>query len=190
AVLETSKGIIKLRPFPEQTPLAYENFTGLIKEGYYDGITFHRVMNEFMIQGGDPEGTGRGGESIWGEDFAIESGRNLYNIRGALCMANTGEPNSNSSQFYIVQRKPDGTTAADLIAQGWPEWAANIYETSGGAAWLDKEYGQAEYTVFGQVISGMEVVDAIAAVATDDNDKPLEDVIIVKAYMDTYTAAQ
>lgn len=101
-VMETSKGTIKIRLFPEFAPKTVENFVGLIEKGYYDGLIFHRVIPDFMIQGGDPTGTGRGGESLWGGKFEDEFNPNVKNILGALSMANAG-PNTNGSQFFIVQ---------------------------------------------------------------------------------------
>lgn len=102
AVMETSMGTIKIRFFPDEAPKAVENFKTHAKNGYYDGLTFHRVIEDFMIQGGDPDGTGAGGESIWGEDFEDEFSDKLFNIRGSLAMANAG-PNTNGSQFFINQ---------------------------------------------------------------------------------------
>ncbi|MCI1959392.1 MAG: peptidylprolyl isomerase, partial [Clostridia bacterium] len=98
AVLHTSKGDIKIKLCPEQAPLACENFEKLIENGYYNGITFHRVINNFMIQGGDPTGTGTGGESAFGKEFADEFNGDMYAFRGALCMANRGA-DTNTSQF-------------------------------------------------------------------------------------------
>ncbi len=100
-VMETTKGTIKIQLFPQYAPKSVENFVGLIEKGYYDDLIFHRVIPNFMIQGGDPTGTGRGGESLWGGKFADEFNPNLKNIRGALSMANSG-PNTNGSQFFIV----------------------------------------------------------------------------------------
>ncbi len=102
AVLHTSMGDIYIRLFPEGAPKAVENFKTHIKNGYYDGLTFHRVWNDFMIHGGDPEGTGNGGESIWGESFEDEFCDKLLNIRGSLAMANSGI-DTNGSQFFINQ---------------------------------------------------------------------------------------
>lgn len=99
--ITTTKGDIWIRLFPEFAPKTVENFVGLAKKGYYDGIIFHRVIPDFMIQGGDPTGTGRGGESLWGAPFADEFHYNLKNIKGALSMANSG-PATNGSQFFIV----------------------------------------------------------------------------------------
>lgn len=105
-VISTTKGDVELRLFPDKAPLAVENFVTKAKNGEYDGTIFHRVMNNFMIQGGDPEGTGRGGKSIWGDYFKDEFAFPTYNYRGAISMANSGE-NTNGSQFFIVQAKTD-----------------------------------------------------------------------------------
>ena len=102
AIIQTNKGEIRIQFFPEQAPKAVENFKTHAKEGYFDGLIFHRVINNFMIQGGDPTGTGSGGESIWKKDFEDEPSNELYFFRGALAMANRG-PNTNGSQFFIVQ---------------------------------------------------------------------------------------
>ena len=101
AVIHTSMGDIKILLFPERAPKTVENFVTHSKNGYYDGLKFHRVINDFMIQGGDPRGNGTGGESIWGGSFADEFDEQLHNLRGALSMANSG-PNTNGSQFFIT----------------------------------------------------------------------------------------
>jgi peptidylprolyl isomerase len=101
-VLETNAGDIELELFPKAAPKAVENFIGLVKKGYYDGVTFHRVIKGFMIQGGDPTGTGRGGESIWHKEFENEYAPNLtFDRPYLLAMANRG-PNTNGSQFFIT----------------------------------------------------------------------------------------
>ena len=97
ALIKTNHGDIKVALFPEQAPKTVANFVGLAKQGYYDGVIFHRVIEDFMIQGGDPSGTGMGGESIYGESFEDEFSRELYNLKGALSMANAG-PNTNGSR--------------------------------------------------------------------------------------------
>jgi len=177
AIINTTMGEIRIVLFPKEAPKAVENFTTHAKDGYYDGVTFHRVMNEFMIQGGDPQGTGMGGESIWNEGFENEISNELYHFNGALSMANTGQPNSNGSQFFIVQlhelRQAPDSSLPDLVKQK--------YEEIGGTNWLD-----GKHTVFGQVISGMDVVDAIAAVEVDANDKPVEPVTINSIVITTY----
>ncbi len=176
AIMHTTMGDISIRLFPDHTPKTVENFVTHAKDGYYDGITFHRVINDFMIQGGDPTATGCGGESIWGRSFKDEFHPDLHNLRGALSMANAG-PNTNGSQFFIVQAK---TVAPQLLAQmkqmpdSFPEQVVENYAEVGGTPHLDYRH-----SVFGQVFEGMDVVDAIAAVKTDYNDKPLEDVKII-----------
>jgi len=101
-VFETNQGIIEIKLFPEIAPKACENMIGLIKKGYYDGVIFHRVIKNFMIQGGDPTGTGRGGISIWGVPFEDEVNEDIkFDRAGLLAMANAG-PNTNGSQFFIT----------------------------------------------------------------------------------------
>ncbi|WP_203639201.1 peptidylprolyl isomerase [Levilactobacillus wangkuiensis] len=172
--IETSMGTIQLQLFPEQAPKTVENFVTHAKAGYYDGLTFHRVIPNFMIQGGDPTGTGMGGESIWGQPFEDEFSQELYNLRGAVSMANAG-PNTNGSQFFIVQDK-DMTEQmqAQMKDAGFPEEIVDAYK-DGGTPWLDFRH-----TVFGQVIAGMDVVDAIAKVKTDASDQPATPVTMDK----------
>jgi len=101
-VLETNRGNIEIELMPDVAPKACENFTKLVEKGYYDGLIFHRVIKGFMIQGGDPTGTGMGGESIWGKPFADEfNAKAKFNSPGILAMANSG-PNTNGSQFFIT----------------------------------------------------------------------------------------
>lgn len=172
ATIKTNHGEIVIQLFPEQAPKTVENFVGLAKKGYYDGVIFHRVINDFMIQGGDPTGTGMGGESIWGAPFEDEFSNELFNIRGALSMANAG-PATNGSQFFIVQNQNvPAQMAGQMEAAGYPKEIIAAYE-NGGTPWLDHRH-----TVFGQVTSGMDVVDEIAAVERDMADKPKEDVVI------------
>lgn len=172
--LATSMGTIQMQLFPEQAPKTVENFVTHAKAGYYDGLTFHRVIPNFMIQGGDPTGTGMGGESIWGQPFADEFSPELYNLRGAVSMANAG-PNTNGSQFFIVQ---DTDMTEQMQGQmrdaGFPEEIVKAYQ-NGGTPWLDFRH-----TVFGQVITGMDVVDAIAKVDTDASDQPATPVTMDK----------
>ncbi len=179
AIMTTNRGVIKIKLFPEQAPKTVENFTTHAKNGYYEGIIFHRVINDFMIQGGDPTGTGRGGESIWGSSFEDEFDLNLHNLNGALSMANAG-PNTNGSQFFIVQAS---SVDARLLSQmkqigeqgGFPEQTVADYEAVGGTPWLDFKH-----SVFGQVYEGMDVVNAIATTRVDMLDKPFDDVVIEK----------
>lgn len=169
ADLTTSMGVISVKLFPEYAPKAVENFVELSKKGYYDETIFHRVIQDFMIQGGDPEGTGLGGESIWGKPFAVEVSDHLYHVRGALSMAKTNEPVSIGSQFFIIQNQQDMSSSA---SDSTPNEIVKAYE-NGGYPTLDESY-----TVFGQVISGMEIVDKIAALETDSNDLPTKPVTI------------
>jgi len=151
-VLETNRGNIELKLFPDIAPLACENFIGLVEKGYYNGIIFHRVIKDFIIQAGDPTGTGAGGESIWGDrPFADEFSDKLqFDKPGVLAMANSG-PDTNKSQFFITV-KP--------------------------TPWLNRKH-----TIFGEVVSGMDVVKKIETVPTGENDKPKEEQKIIKAYI-------
>ena len=176
AIIKTNMGEIKIKLFPQFAPKTVENFTTHAKNGYYDGLIFHRVIKDFMIQGGDPTGTGCGGESIWGRSFEDEFTGELHNLRGALSMANAG-PNTNGSQFFIVQAN---SCPEDFIMQMkqidekvFPNECVEAYEEIGGTPWLDFRH-----TVFGQVYDGMDVVDAIATLPTKSQDKPASDVII------------
>ena len=222
AVIEVENyGTIRAVLFEEDAPKAVENFITHAEEGYYDGLTFHRVIDDFMIQGGDPAGDGTGGESIWGEPFEDEFTDNLWNFRGALSMANSGQ-DSNGSQFFIVQAGDTESMTeeyfdsieeensksvnqkvndqleiyemygysgsildqveAELRQQyenankgetNFPDEVKPFYQQVGGTPWLDKMH-----TVFGQVVEGMDIVDEIADVSTDDNSKPNNDVVI------------
>ena len=185
AIMHTSMGDISIRLFPDKTPKTFENFTTHAKNGYYNGLKFHRVIKDFMIQGGDPEGTGRGGESIWGSSFDDEPDIELRNYCGALSMANAG-PNTNGSQFFIVQaasapdnmlRQMRGMTAE----QGYPAEVTENYAKVGGTPWLDFRN-----TVVGQVYDGMDVVNAIASVPTAAGDMPREDVTVTSIDIRTY----
>ena len=165
-------GDIKVKFFKEYAPKAVENFITHAKDGYYNGVSFHRVINDFMIQGGDPTGTGAGGESIWNKDFEDEFTYHLVPYRGALCMANAGS-NTNGSQFFIEQAKYDESTAKQLSQYGYPDNILEAYKTYGGSMHL---FGR--HTVFGQVYEGMDVVDKIAVAETDANDKPVNAITI------------
>ncbi|MDO8662895.1 MAG: peptidylprolyl isomerase [Candidatus Omnitrophota bacterium] len=150
-VLETNQGLIEIKLMPDVAPKACENFTKLAEKGYYNGLIFHRVIKGFMIQGGDPTGTGSGGNSIWGKAFEDEvSPSAKFDKPGILAMANAG-PNTNGSQFFI-------TTAATL--------------------WLNMRH-----TIFGEVISGYDVVQKIENTQTNPSDRPLSEQKIIKAYL-------
>ena len=178
--IKTNMGDMDIILFPEIAPKTVENFVTHAKKGYYDGIIFHRVIEDFMIQGGDPLGTGMGGESIWGKPFEDEFDVNYRHFTGALSMANSG-PNTNGSQFFIVTAKNNVTK--DIIDQmrkagegnGFPEEVVNAYEKVGGTYHLD-----GRHTVFGQVVAGQEIAEKISKVEKNAQDKPLNDVIIEK----------
>jgi len=142
ATLQTNHGPIQVELFSEDAPKTVGNFEDLARKGFYDGLTFHRVIDDFMIQGGCPRGDGTGGPG-----YTFEDEPNEHRIaRGALAMANAG-PDTNGSQFFIV--------------------------TAEACPWLD-----GKHTVFGQVVEGMDVVDAITALPKDSRDRPSEPVVI------------
>ena len=206
AVITTNQGEVRMMFYPEEAPKAIENFKTLAKQGYYDGLTFHRVINNFMIQTGDPTGTGAGGESIWGEDFEDEISPKLHFFKGAVAMANRG-PNTNGSQFFIVQAPSVNEQALSILKEArdgeedlkieigankvvslkeiFTDEVLEYYQTHGGTLELERAFGS-PYTIFGQVYEGLDTVDAIAAVKTDKDDRPLEDVIIEKIEFQTY----
>jgi peptidyl-prolyl cis-trans isomerase B (cyclophilin B) len=142
ATLHTNHGAIAIELFADDAPKTVANFEKLAGDGFYDGVIFHRIIPDFMVQGGDPTGTGSGGP---GYQFEDEFNDHKV-VRGALAMANAG-PNTNGSQFFIV--------------------------TAESCPWLDRKH-----TVFGQVTSGMDVIDTISALPTDGRDKPHDDVVI------------
>lgn len=187
AILSTNLGDMRIRMLTEDAPKAVENFTTHARNGYYEGVIFHRVIPHFMIQGGDPDGTGMGGESIWGAPFQDEFTLSAFNFRGALSMANSGA-NTNGSQFFIVQAGVEDIGIGDakqteelLAANGWPAEAAKAYGAVGGTPHLDQKH-----TVFGQLYQGFDVLDKIANVAVGEDDKPVEDVVIQKVTIETY----
>lgn len=175
ATIKTDKGDIKVILYPKYAPLAVENFVTHAENGYYDGVTFHRVVEDFVIQSGDPTGTGGGGDSIWQLPFSDEFSDRLHHYTGALSMANTGS-DTNRSQFFIVTSMPKGINdeIVGLMEEaGWREGIIDAYKQAGGAPNLDYRY-----TVFGQVYEGLEVAFAINSVKTDDNEKPKDDIVI------------
>ena len=150
-ILETNQGEIEIKLMPEIAPKACENFTKLAEKGYYDGIIFHRVIKNFMIQTGDPAGTGRGGSSIWGKPFEDEVTPDVvFDKAGLVAMANAG-PNTNGSQFFITTEK---------------------------TPWLNMRH-----TIFGEVISGYDVVEKIENAPTDSSDRPVKEQKIIRAYL-------
>lgn len=174
--IKTNMGDMTFVLFPEVAPKAVENFTTHAKEGYYNGIIFHRIIKDFMIQGGDPTGTGMGGESIWNKNFQDEFAIDARNYYGALSMANAG-PNTNGSQFFIVQASDCPSQLLDqmedLKDNGFPQEVIDNYKAVGGTPWLDFHH-----TVFGQIVEGKDVLEDIAHVRTGMQDKPLHDVVI------------
>lgn len=198
AIVKTSAGDIKIRFYPEEAPLAVENFKELAKTDYYDGVIFHRVIDNFMIQAGDPTGTGTGGTSYLGEKFEDQISPKLHFYRGALAMANSG-PDTNGSQFFIVQNPEVNIDAIETIRHKinedeefkvvfkdnieyklldiFPETVLEHYENNGGHIELEYIFGGV-YTIFGQAFEGLDIVDAIAGVETNSSDKPLEDIVI------------
>ncbi len=157
-VFETTQGIFEIQLKPEIAPKACENFIKLIKKNYYNGIIFHRIIKDFMIQGGDPTGTGSGGESIWGKSFEDEYDVNIkFNKPGILAMANRG-PNTNGSQFFI---------------------------TTAETPWLNQKH-----TIFGEVITGYNVIVKLENVKKDPRDKPLDDQKIIRVYVKQQESAK
>ena len=174
ATIKTNHGDLVIKLFPDHAPLTVTNFVNLAKSGYYDGVIFHRIIKDFMIQGGDPTGTGMGGESSFGGSFHDEFSEELYNLRGALSMANAG-PDTNGSQFFIVQTPEIPYAKKELERGGWPAPIAEAYAENGGTPHLDRRH-----TVFGQLVDedSYKVLDEIANVEVGAQDKPLEDVVI------------
>lgn len=171
--IKTNHGDIHIQLFDDLAPKTVKNFVELAKKGYYDGVTFHRVIPDFMIQGGDPTGTGAGGESIYGQAFEDEFSNQLFNFNGALSMANAG-PNTNGSQFFIVTNENLTTNLPEQMeAAGYPQEIIDFYQEHGGTPWLDHHH-----TVFGQVTDGMKVAKEISRVPRDMSDRPKDKVVI------------
>ena len=204
--MHTSMGDITMRFFPTEAPQAVENFLTHAWNGYYNGLNFHRVIDGFMMQGGCPEGTGAGGESIWGGSFGQELSGDLRHFRGALAMAQSAAPNSIGSQFYIVQSTdidpnsyaqfrsfleqqdevwdyPDGSSVT--VGEVFTEESLNHFINHGGTPFLDWHFSDNPHTVFGHVVSGMDVVDAIVSVPTQ-NDQPITPITIDSFTFFTY----
>ncbi|QDS70574.1 heme binding [Venturia effusa] len=149
--LETSRGLITVELYEKHAPKTCKNFAQLAERGYYNGVIFHRVIPDFMIQGGDPTGTGRGGASIYGDKFEDEIKPDLKHTgAGILSMANSG-PNTNGSQFFI---------------------------TLAPTPWLD-----GKHTIFGRVSDGIKIVKILGMTQTDRDDKPIQDIKIITAYV-------
>lgn len=187
-------GEIKIKLFPEYAEKGVENFVGLAQKGYYDNLTYHRVIKDFMIQGGDPMGTGMGGESLWGGKFDGGTDAHLIHAAGAVAYANSGNTSTNGSQFYIVTGQVySDSDFADLAQRGYTfsDQAKEIYSTAGGTPWLD-----GGYTVFGQVYDGLDVVYKISEVETYSipeqgrSDIPSTDVVIESVKVGTYDGGE
>ena len=172
----TNLGVIDIELDPEHAPITCANFENYVKSGFYNGTIFHRVIRGFMIQGGDPTGTGCGGESIWGTPFQDEFNLDARNYYGALSMANSG-PNTNGSQFFIVQAKEVPNTLIEQMEElkdnGYPQQVIDKYKEVGGTPWLDFHH-----TVFGEITDGTDVLEDIASTRTGMGDKPVYDVVI------------
>ena len=154
-VIEMENGdVMKIELYPQTAPITVANFTKLVKEGFYDGLIFHRVIPGFMIQGGDPTGTGMGGskENIKGEFAANGVNNPLKHTRGVISMARATNPDSASSQFFIMHR--------------------------------DAPHLDGSYAAFGKVVEGIEAVDRIAMVRTDRRDKPVENQVMKRVYIE------
>lgn len=201
AVMTIKTGeVIKIRFFPDEAPKAVYNFKLHAIQGYYDGLTFHRVMENFMIQGGSPDGTGTDGVSVWDQDFEDEFASNLVNIDGSLSMANRG-PTTNGSQFFInCTNTPVQSSLWSQYEQAFEEFQEvykenkeyidsnpslktldmekvnddykKLYEAQGGNVHLDGAYSTngTGHTVFGQVFEGMDSVYALSQAETDPNN--------------------
>lgn len=197
AVLETSLGTIVLQLYTADAPQHAANFKKLIREGFYTGTAFHRVIPNFMVQGGDPNSkdTDPNNDGIGGPGYTIPAEIGRIHKRGALAAARQGDQvnpkkASSGSQFYIVQNGPVTAEMLNRIEsqmqmQGKSDFKftdeqRTVYTTIGGTPFLD-----GEYTVFGETLSGLDVVDKIAALQRGPRDRPLENITIQKAYIDT-----
>ena len=196
AVIHTNMGDITVKFFPKSAPKAVENFITHAQNGYYDGVIFHRVIEDFMIQSGDPDGDGTGGESIWGGYFEDEFDTDLHHFTGALSMANGG-PDTNGSQFFIIQSNAEAmteTTRKNMIGWGLKNKLIEQYMAVGGAPHLDHESAVSGdgHVIFGQVVQGMDVVEAIAKVrvimnnSATERSKPKDDIVISSIELTTW----
>ena len=198
-VMETTMGTIELKLYDE-TPLHRDNFVQLVKENAFDSLLFHRVIQDFMIQGGDPDSKHAAPGVLLGEgdrpytlpaEFRLEQG--IYHRRGVIASAREGddvnpERRSSAMQFYIVWGRVFDDEGLDIVQERLDQRTGGsvrltpemreVYKTVGGTPHLD-----GQYTVWGEVVDGLDVVDAIQHVPTDDNDRPLEDVRILRTYL-------
>lgn len=182
-------GTIKIKLFEDECPKGVENFKRLISEkSYYDNVIFHRVIQDFVIQAGDPNGNGTGGESIWGEGFEREFNAGLRHFVGAVAYATNSVDHLNKSQFYIVCQDNGSeynesyfNMTQDTYGIVFPHNVREKYQEVGGTPYLD-----GNYEVFGQVFEGLDVVMAISETETDNNDKPYDDIVIESATIEKY----
>lgn len=179
------KGSVKIKLFPDLMPRACASFVGLAVNGYYDGLSFHRVISDFMIQGGDPDATGRGGECVWGLRFDGGVSEYLYHVKGALAYANSGSTDTDGSQFYVVVGQEFEDELFEKYKSKKVQYSDTVkqaYLNEGGAPWLD-----GDYTVFGQVFEGMDIIEDVCNnTVVDSMDKPVDDVIIEKIEVVSY----
>lgn len=183
-------GTIKIKLFSDLLPEACENFLTLAKNGYYDELIFHRVIENFMIQGGDPKGNGTGGESIWGGKFDGGVDASLIHVRGAVAYANSGGTDTDGSQFYIVTGGPVSLETLEQYEEhgdgSYSKEQKELYTTIGGAPWLD-----GNYTVFGQVVDGLDVAIAISEITDKNSDnKPYTSVVMESVTVEPYDGSE
>ncbi len=175
AVIHTSEGDISVVMFPQYAPKAVQNFVTLAGQGFYNENTFHRVIGDFIIQSGSPDGSPSGGRSCWGLEFRDEFSDKLHHYNGALSMANHGR-DTNGSQFFFVTspiEKISDDMAAQMQDAGWRREIIDAYKQAGGMPALDYRY-----TVFGQITEGLDVAYKISRAETDENDRPKDDITI------------
>ena len=185
AVFDTSAGVFKAVLFPAEAPQAYDNFTGLVQQGYYNGLTVSRVESGFVVEAG--QGTDGKGTTIWknGARYPVEVTDKLHHYSGALCMG-TDASGECASVFYVVQTLPGSDSVTQELvdqmnAAGYRAEVVSAYQAAGGAPFLD--YTD---TVFGQVYEGMDVIDTIAQTDVDGNQKPTTDITINSVTIETY----
>lgn len=187
ALVTTNLGSFKMRFFPELAPKAVYNFKKHAADGYFDGLSFHRIIKDFMIQGGDPSGNGTGGESVWGKAFEDEFSDKLLNLTGSVAMANSGQ-NTNGSQFFINYVPAGGLDWAYIDSIGaldsskMNDEIKKLYDEHGGNIHLDGALSPQKkgHTVFAQVFDGLDIVEKISKVETLPGDAPAEAVIMEK----------
>lgn len=182
AIIHTSSGTIKVLLFEKLAPKAVNNFIFLAQSGYYDNVIFHRAIEDMLIQAGSPDGSANGGTSAWGLEFEDEFSDRLHHYSGALSMANHGE-DTNGSQFFFVTSpigKLDSEKEEQMSRAGWRSEVIDAYKQAGGLPSLDYRY-----TVFGQIYEGLDVAYSISRVKTDENDKPVKDVVIESVEIQT-----